>query len=237
MNSINTHSKRWIFIKIDELLNTFHNEFIIACRSFYGLINIKNVASTDKEIRLALKRNTISWGIILHSLQITFFVTLGRIFDKDPKSFSVYTLIDTCIDNINQFSKEKLRERKRKEWDKDNLSWVDEYIENSYEPSKDDFLIIKEEISKNKVIYENNYKKIRHKIFAHKDLKYIKNTDILFNKTNIKEIECLLLFLYQVERIIWHLFNNGNYIKIEDLNFYEDNRVKEDVEKLLAKLS
>lgn len=216
--------------------NLFHDELIIAFRSFYGLINIKNIASADKEIRLALKRNTISWGIILHSLQITFFITLGRIFDKDPGSFSVYTLINTCISNIDQFSKEKLRERKIKEWDKDDLSWADEYIEYAYVPSKDDFLRIKEEISKNQVIYENNYKKVRHKIFAHKDLKYINNTDILFKDINIKETESLLLFLYQVDRIIWHLFHNGNYIKKEELNFDENNIVGRDIKKFLVKL-
>lgn len=222
--------------KIGDLCNLFHNEIITACWSFYFLISIKKIASADKEIRIALKKNTISWNIVLHSLQITFFITLGRIFDKDENSFSVHTLINTCIKNIDQFSKEKLRERKIKGWGKEDLSWVNEYIENAYIPSKDDFLRIKEGISKNQVIYENNYKKVRHKIFAHKDLKYINNSVILFKDINIKETENLLLFLYQTDRIIWHLFHNGNYIKIEDLNFYEDNRVKEDVEKLLAKL-
>jgi len=222
--------------KIGDLCNLFHNELITACWSFYGWKNIKKIASTDKEIRTAINKNTISWSIILHSLQITFFITLGRIFDKDERSFSVHTLINTCIKNIDQFSKEKLRERKIKGWNQDDISWVDEYIENSYQPKVNDFLNLQIEIEKKHILYELNYKPIRHKIFAHKDLKKIKNVKDLFSKVNILEAEEILCFLYQIERIIWTLYYNGRLERIGYYKYNEEENVVRDIGLLLNKI-
>ena len=65
-------------------------------------------------------------------------------------------LLDTCIENIYQFSKEKLRERELEMFDKDSQLWIDEVVDKSYQPSKEDFEGLK------KVLENNNnecYKK------------------------------------------------------------------------------
>jgi hypothetical protein len=223
--------------KIENLYKIFHNENITTCWSFYGWKNIKKIVSSNKEIRTAINRNKISWSIILHSLQITFFITLGRIFDKDHRSFSIHTLINTCINNIDQFSKEQLKERKTKGWNKDDLSWIDEYIKNSYQPKIGDFLELQEEISKKNNIYEEKYKPIRHKVVAHKDLKKINNVEELFVKINTSEVEEILCFLHQIEMIIWDLYSNGRLEKIGHYRFNEEDYVIEDINILLNKIT
>jgi len=226
-------------VNIEELYKEFQSEVNAACWSFYTWKNIKNIAVEDKNIYRALNRNALSWKIILYSLQSTFFIAIGRLFDTDGKSFSVHTFLRSCIENIDQFSKDSLRERKIKGSEKDKLPWLDEYIEKSYQPNKEDFLRLKDEVSKRQKRYESIYKPIRHKIFAHKDLKNVKNikcVEILFRKAKIGEIQDILYFLYQIKMIIRELLENGDLRNIGYFTFNEEEFVMKDISGLLDKI-
>lgn len=221
---------------IEELYKEFHSELRLACGSFYAWKNIKNIAVEDKKVYHALNRNALSWNIILYSLQNTFFIVIGRLFDIDERTFSIHKLLRACIENIDQFSKDALRERKIKSSGTDELSWLDEYIEKSYQPNKEDFLKLKGEVSKRQKRYESIYKPIRHKVFAHKEFKEIKCIDKLFKKAKIGEMQDLLCFLYQIERIIFQLLNNGKLMNIGDFTFNEEELVMKDIAGLLDKI-
>jgi hypothetical protein len=205
--------------ELEEFYREFHKEFQIACSSFYAWKNINNIAVSDKKVYHALNRNALSWNIILYSLQCTFFIAIGRLFDLNRKAFFIHSFLKSYIENIGQFSKNELRERKIKYSQTDRLPWLDEYIEKSYQPNKKDFLKLKGEISKKQKRYELIYKPIRDKIFAHKEVKEIKHEDELFKKANIGEMQDLLCFLYQIERIIFQLLYNGNLMNIGDFKF------------------
>ena len=194
---------------IEELYKEFQSELNTACWSFYTWKNIHNIAAGDKKVHHALNRNPLSWTIILYSLQSTFFITIGRLFDTDGRSFSVHTFLKQCIENVDQFSKDALRKRRTKGFEADKPSWLDEFIEKSYQPNKEDFLKLKGEVSKRQKRYELIYRPIRHKVFAHKEFKEIKCIDELFKKAKIGEMQDLLSFLYQIERIIFQLLYNG----------------------------
>jgi len=223
--------------KIEELYKEFQSEVNVACWSFYTWKNIHNIAAKDNKIYRALNKNSLSWNIILHSLQSTFFITIGRLFDTDKKTFSVHAFLRACIGNIDQFSKNALRERKLKSSEADKMPWLDEYIEKSYQPKKEDFLRLKGEVSKRQRRYELIlYRPIRHKIFAHKDLKEIKLVDELFRKANIGEMQDLLCFLYQIESIIFELLYNGRLMNVGDFTFNEEESVMKDVAGLLDKI-
>ena len=176
------------------------------------------------------------WTIILYSLQCTFFITIVRLFDLDGESFSVHTFLRKCITNIDQFSKDALRKRRIKGSEADKLSWLNEFIEKSYQPSEKDFLKLKGEVSKRQKRYESIYKPIRHKIFAHKELNGIKSVDELFKKAEIGEIQDLLCFLYQIERIIFQLLYNGRLMNIGDFTFNKEELVMKDIVGLLDKI-
>ena len=221
---------------IEELYKEFQSELNIACWSFYTWKNIKNIAVDNKKVYHALNRNALSWNIILYSLQSTFFITIGRLFDIDGKTFSVHTLLRACIENIDQFSKNALWERRIKGSEADKLPWLNEYIEKSYQPNKEDFLKLKGEVSKKQKLYDSGCKPIRDKIFAHKELEEIKCVDELFKKAEIGEIQDLLCFLYQIERIIFQLLYNGRLMNIGDFTFNEEEFVMKDIAGLLDKI-
>ena len=221
---------------IEELYQEFHKELRIACWSFYTLKNIRNIAKEDKKILRALNKNPLSWNIILYSLQNAFFSAIGRLFDIDGKTFSVHTLLRVCIENIDQFSKDALQERRIKGSEVDKLPWIDEYVEKSYQPNKEDFLKLKGEVSKRQKRYETIYKPIRNKIFAHKDLKKIKCVDELFRKVMIDETQDILCFLYQIEMIMHDILYNGRLMNVGDFTFNEEEFVMKDIMGLLNKI-
>jgi len=221
---------------IEELYKEFQSELNIACWSLYAWKNIKNIAAKDDKIYHALNKNSLSWNIILHSLQSTFFISIGRLFDIDGKTFSVHTLLRACIENIGQFSKNALRERKIKGSEADKFPWLDEYIKKSYQPNKEDFLKLKGEVSKRQKRYKSIYKPIRDKIFAHNELKEIRCIDELFKKAKIGEMQDLLCFLYQIERIIFQLLYNGRLMNVGDFTFNEEKLVMKDIAGLLDKI-
>jgi len=221
---------------LEKLYQIFHSELTTACWAFYAWKTIHNITAKDNKIYHALNKNSLSWNIILHSLQCTFFITIGRLFDIDEKTFSVHAFLRACITNIDQFSKNVLRERKIKGSETDEFPWLDKYIEKSYQPSKEDFLRLKGEISKRQKQYDSIYKPIRHKIFAHKELKEIKCVDELFKKAKIGEMQDLLCFLYQIENIIFQLLYNGRLMNIGDFTFNEEESVMKDIAGLLDKI-
>lgn len=221
---------------IEKLYEEFQSEVNAACWSFYAWKNIQKIAVNDKKIRHALNSNPLSWTIILYSLQSTFFIAIGRLFDTDKRSFSARTFLKECSENVDQFSKDALRERKIKDSDAGKLPWLDKFIEKSYQPNKEDFLKLKGEVLKKQKRYNSIYKPIRHEIFAHKDIKRIKYVDELFREVKIDEIQDLLYSLYQIKMIIRELLENGSWEKIGYYPFNEEEVVMKDIAGLLDKI-
>jgi hypothetical protein len=218
----------------EAMLTHYRNEVHLATNSFYVWKSINNVAAEDKSYITALNRTPLSWQVITHSLQCTFFIGLGRIFDRDKDSFSIYNLLKGCTENIAEFSRPALRARKC--GDEPEPKWLDEYMASTYEPSADDFVCLDAEVEKWSEIFKSIYKPLRHKIFAHKDIKYLDEAHLLFSKTNIGEIEEMLGFLHAIDRYIWELLHNGRKCDLNDFVQDEEERVRLDVKSLLESI-
>lgn len=214
----------------------FRDEVTTASSAFFVWKSFNNIASADRDIYRAVNANALSWNILTHSLQSTFLITLGRIFDSDGDAFSVHALIRSCISNIDQFGSEALRVRKIRANGGAVPDWLDEYMRNTYQPKKSDFLRLKGEVSKQQKIYIDIYRPIRNKVLAHKETATIGNADELFGRTNIGQIQDFIYFLNQIENIVFDLLHNGTLNKIGDYKFSEDERIHSDVEALLKKL-
>jgi len=221
---------------MESILNIFRTEVTTASQAFFAWKTIHNMAASDKEMYKSINDNALSWKIITHSLQTTYFITLGRIFDVEGKAFSIHAFLRACIDNIDQFGKKALRHRKIKSLSGEEPTWLNEYIENAYVPVNGDFLMLKGETSKRQKEYEAIYRPIRNEIIAHKDKQRIDTVDELFGQTNIGQIEELLQFLYQVEQIVCNLLFDGRLHKIGDLSFNKEDYVRRDIESMLQKL-
>ena len=139
--------------------------------------------------------------------QTSFFIVLGRIFDqKSPHNID--RLLKVAQENIDIFKKASLEKRKRKE--SDNASdWIDDYLKDVYVPVAADFRELRKKVREYRKIYNNNYRDIRHKIYAHKQITDTEEVQKLFSKTNIRELQKVFVFVNALYEALWQLFYNG----------------------------
>lgn len=221
---------------VEVLLKEYRGDVNIAVSSFYAWKTINNLAASDQEVFRALNRHALSWRIITHSLQVTFFAALGRIFDRDARSVTVRRLLAVCKNEITQFSKLALEARRLKKANGVRPEWLNDYLQGVYEPDTTDFDALAQIASQHEGTYTSKYLPIRHKVIAHNDLATIGFKDALFSKTNIAEVEEILKFLHQVERVVAELHVNGRKTNLIQHTLDEERYVREDLEKLLGTL-
>lgn len=124
---------------IEEALKLYQDEVATASWAFYAWKNIRSIGSNDRAVRQGLNRNAATWNVIAHSLQMTFLITIGRLFDLNVGAFSVHALLRFCIRNIEQFYTQHTRERKSTDQMGVELDWLAEYIKHVYEAKDEDF--------------------------------------------------------------------------------------------------
>lgn len=148
------------------------------------------------------------WNTAMGAFQTAFFITLGRIFDqKSPHNID--RLLKLAQENREIFSKEALANRKRKASPNAD-EWLPEYLKTSYEPTDKDFRAIRKKIKDYRKIYETNYRDIRHKIYAHKEVSDAEAVQKLFSKTNIRELQKVFVFVNALYEALWQLLYNGH---------------------------
>lgn len=219
---------------LERLHMILREEVTLGCQSFFVWKSINNLAYNDAGLHRLLNRNALSWNIILHALQNTFFITMGRLFDVDSNAFSIHALLRACLSNIDQFSIDNLRTRKLRDSTGKVPEWLDGYLAEAYVPCEKDFHVLKRETSKYQKEYESVYRPIRHKVIAHKELISIDSVDQLFAKTDLKQIQRLLIFTHQIEKIVFEFLQNGRLTKIGDHYFDEEEYVEKDVISMLG---
>lgn len=192
----------------EEYHEIFSNEVYQATACYVFWNRLQNEPAKDKELLKAFNISPLSWITIRHSMMHSLMMTLGRIFDIDGDSVSVDDLINSCINEVDKFSKESLKERKLKTAGLKN-DWVEEYIHNAYQPTAKDFQMLKPEITKFKRIYQEYYRPIRNKVFAHIDKEYAGNTSELWEATKNANMVEMLNFLEDLKITLQMAYDNG----------------------------
>jgi hypothetical protein len=186
--------------------------------------------ATEPELLAALNTTPTSWIIARRALLEMLFITLGRIFDANTDAFSADVLLKTCISNIEIFNKDNLRKRKLDAANNKDPAWLDDYIQNSYEPIEKDFQYLRGELAKQKKVFERVYRPIRHKLIAHKDKDYLDKSDELWKETNIDELEGILWFLHDLKKTLSDAYLNGKRPILQgkkpDLGFYNRSHMR-----------
>lgn len=207
----------------EKLYKEFYDELNTAKASFLLWKKI-NDSTGDKKILASLNHTPTSWLIIRHSLQVTFLITLHRIFETGDDIVSADKLLVTCRDNIKIFSKKELEKRKCPKGIK--AEWVDDYIANAFIPTVDDINRLRGELRKFRKIFNDIYRPIRNKVIAHNLISQLDKTNELFEKTNIDEIEDLITFLNALKEVLYELYENGKKPDLKkhklDKRHYED---------------
>ena len=190
-------------------LELFRTEAEGALQFFYSWDAVHAVAAEDRKIHRLLNQAPMLWNTSLAALQTSTFIALGRLFDPDTSNHSATRLLLTAGANLGMFSKECLAERKRKQSENADR-WLPEYLKTVYVPSSEDFRRLKRHLAIRRKIYEANYKPLRHKVFAHRVASSQAEVADLYAKTNIRELQQLLVFLRRLHETLWQLYFNGH---------------------------
>jgi hypothetical protein len=189
-------------------LRIFLTEAQAGTQFFYSYLVIHALASGHRQIDHTLNDAPLLWGTILGALQTSTIVALGRVFDQNKSAHSLKRLLTIAEHNPQIFSKAALRRRRRGN-DAKPPEWLDDFLARAYEPTAEDFCRLKGHVEKRRGIYEKNYRALRHKLFAHKQVSDHKEVRALMGKTNIRELQRLLVFLLSLHDALLELFENG----------------------------
>jgi len=158
-------------------------------------------------VQRLLNGSALFWNTVLAGLQTSTFIVLGRILDQSS-AHNVNRVLKIAQSHPDIFSRPALGKRKQ-----DNLKtppeWLPEYLEAAYVPKVADFRRLRTHVQKQRRIYNDKYRDLRRKVFAHKELTDPAAVSALFAKTNIRELQQLLVFFSRLYDALWQLFFNG----------------------------
>jgi hypothetical protein len=185
-----------------EELRVFGDEVEEAMQCFYAEQTIRNVARENASVYHALNRNAAFWNLASRALQANAIVVLGRIFDRDSRTYGIKRLLDLATKHPEIFSKAALEKRKLPHAGKHTA----EFMRTVYVPKKRDLQRLQKYADTQRVIYNAYYQYLRNKFFAHRERV---DMTVAFANASIPRLERLLVFLDQLQDALWHLFENG----------------------------
>jgi hypothetical protein len=158
-----------------------------------------------------------------YSLQTTFFVTFGRIFDTRRDVYSVHKVVEDTIANPSFFSKPALSDRQRKASRIAGVDpgWLVEYVDNAWEPTRTDLEPLRVTLAPNYEKFKDIYQPIRHQVFAHKSIQDDKAIVALFEKTLITDVLEILRFLHTLFWAIWEMAWNAKRPDLMDFRSFD----------------
>lgn len=190
-----------------EELEIFRTEVEQAGQFYYAFLTIHAVAGENRAVFQLLNSTALFWNTVLGALQKSTFIAIGRIFDQ-KSAHNVDKLLNIASKHPEIFSRASLGHRKQ-EGHKSAPVWLNDYLSRAYFPSATDFRRLRTFVRKNRRIYEANYRALRTRVYAHKELSDREAVSALFAKTKIAELEQMLRFLHAIYDALWELFFNG----------------------------
>jgi hypothetical protein len=188
-------------------LEVFRTEAESGIQFFYAYLAVHAVAEHHQSVYQLLNKAPLFWNTSLGALQTAAFIALGRVFDQNS-THNLDRLLRAAQSNLQLFSKAALGRRKQGA-NVEPPEWLEDYLSDVYEPTPQDFRRLRSYVRKWRKIYESNYRDLRHKLFAHKEVADRADIDALFAKTNINELQRMFTFLSSLHGALWQLFFNG----------------------------
>jgi len=194
-------------LAFEQELEVLRTEAEGAAQFFYSYLAIHAAAGDHKKVHRLLNGSALLWNTILSGLQTSTFIVLGRILDQNS-AHNVDRVLKIAQNHPEIFSRSALGKRKQ-----GNLAtppdWLSAYLSGAYVPKAADFRRLRAYVGKQRKIYNTNYRELRHKVFAHKELTDPAAVSALFAKTNIRELQQLIVFFSRLYNALWELFFNG----------------------------
>jgi hypothetical protein len=192
--------------KFEHELEIFRTEEELAQQYFFAYLSVRSIAAADRSILQMMNVNPLFWVTTHHAMLLSAFVALGRIFDQKSEH-NIDTMMSAASSEISSFSKSALAARKRAA----GVAQEDAaaYVADMHELNPTDLRNLRKEIASKRRIYDDRYRDIRHKVFAHKSLSDIVEVNALLAKTNVNEMKALFAFLSALYLALWEAFHNG----------------------------
>jgi hypothetical protein len=190
--------------RFEHELEVFRREGDEAAQHLYAYLTMHAVAGEHKSVRQLYNSRPLFWLTTLRALQTSVFIVLGRIFSLDSEH-NLNALLRIAEQDREIFSRESLARRKREIPGLD----VEEYVRGTYAPNPEDFRGFRREVKQWRRIYEANYRAVRNQVFAHVEVSQSDEVNALFSKTNIGELEALVVDLVAFHSRLQDLLQNG----------------------------
>jgi len=177
-----------------------------AVASYYVRKTIHREMARDPAIHAAL--NATSWASahILFSLQCSFFIQFERVFDRSSQH-SVDKVVDAAIEHAKVHNPKRTRSLRRLR------QRVRQYADRA-----------------------KPYRDIRRKVFAHPALRDLNKVNNLFAKTEVSDIEAILLFLQRCVSSLRMYILNGHDVNLRHQKLPFKDNVIADTRKLVRQL-
>jgi hypothetical protein len=159
------------------------------------------------EVHDRLNLNPYFWNALIASLQLSAIISLGRLFDDKPGTFSIRELLDYAETYLGIFSRDALEKRKVKA----GLT-PDEakrYVVNVFEPQRNSFTNLRGALDRHRTFYRENVGPIRHKVFAHAARITSVERAELFKDVGKRPLEDLLVFPLRLHFALSRLYQDG----------------------------
>jgi AbiU2 len=192
--------------EFEKELEIFRTEEETAQQYFFSYLSIRDLAANNRDILRMMNTAPLFWITTHHALLLSAFVALGRIFDQNSRH-NIDRLILVASKNLSLFSKASLQTRKQS----DGLpqQQAANYVADAHELTAPDLRILRRDIARWRRIYEERYRDVRDKVFAHKALSDLTRVNELLAKTNIGEMKAVFAFMSALYSALWEQFHNG----------------------------
>jgi hypothetical protein len=182
-----------------------------------------------------MHRSATFWNISVHALQTTFVITIGRVFDKDPRSHSIQKLLAQMAAYPEYFSRASLERRKREAARGGDVSWLPSFLRDVWEPTTVDLEQLRDALNPTIAKYEQIYQPIRHTLFAPNDIAV--DIGALLGRSLIADVEQILYELHDMLEAVWQLYMNGMEPRLGQQKYDHQDRIGETTRRVMASLT
>jgi hypothetical protein len=176
----------------------------------YTELTIHQQASLDRTLFDTINRHAGFWNVIFGSLQSSGIIALGRMYDDDAQTLSLPKLLEYAETYSGIFSHSAFQTRKINSGMSPAMAAG--MVENEPPFQLADLKPLRDEFNAMKKIWDEEFKQIRHEVFAHAGRLTQREIEELFSKTLVEKLENLTVFPLRLTNLLWELYTNARPI-------------------------
>lgn len=203
--------------KFEVQLKNFNHEAELVAQYLYAEIAIQRAVFKSRKLLKKLNETPRFWIVCGAALQASAYISLGRVFDT-TSPYNLSKLLKSMENNVEVFQRDALAKRKM-EGQAEEPEWLEDYLDNAYYPTTDDFRALRKKVNKYRVLYEKAIQPARHKYYAHREYEEASDVQALFANATLDEILNLSVSLLEFSEVLWQLLYNSKKPKFRQRRY------------------